>query len=130
MRNSLLILTFLFILSGTSFGQVDKELPDPIEKYSSKGHLVGLSNLLPRINNGKRTFTGFISRVQWHREYDTVYFDIGKDTFDLGYSNVSNVTRSHLSTLIKKNRRVFIRAYAGGSSGVWLVNEVKLSTRK
>ena len=126
-------LFFLFILFSSSLGyaQVNSELPTPQETYSkNSSRLVKLSNLVSETNNGKRNFSGAISNLQWDYESYSVNFDIGNNSFDLDFSNVSNATRSHLGDLIKKNNRVNIQAYAGGSNGMWLIIKISQVQQK
>jgi hypothetical protein len=88
--------------------------------------LVGVYDLVDCSKNGKKNFTGTISRVLLNSEYSEYYFDIRNETFEFDYTNLSNVDRSYLSGLIKKRNRVSIFACAGGSNGVWHIINMKL----
>lgn len=121
----ILILFFVLFFAVSANAQVNSDLPTPTEKYSANSErLIELSGLLGKINNGKDNFRGKISQIKWEYDDNTVIFDIGKNTFDIDFSNVSNAGRSHLTDLLKKNNQVVIRAYAGGSSGVWMVIDI------
>jgi hypothetical protein len=122
---------FLFLgvtLFATSniFGQINDALPDPKEYYSSdQKRLVRLSNLI-KLDNGKANFSGKIKKVKWFYEYNTVYFEIGKTSFEVDYSNVSNAGRSHLSGLFTNGNKVSILAYAGGSNGIYKPIDIRI----
>lgn len=89
-----------------------------------KTRLIGIYNL-ENCSGKSKTFAGIISRALVSAEASQYAFDLGKDSFWLGYAGFDESDKSKLPDFVKQSNRVSITA-CPGDNGIWRVMAMKL----
>lgn len=116
---------FFIILAFTAYGQTKNDNPRTVYN-KTKTRLIGIYDLVDCAGNDKKDFSGAISRVLQDYKNTDYIFEIGNQTFELHYENLSNADRSYLSGFLKKGNRMSVNACAGSSNGNWHVININL----